>query len=103
MISLLDDVRYALRALRKGPMVAGVAVLSLGIGIGANAAIFSLMDRLLFRSLPVQDPQRLVLLRSPGAWSGWIETSYGVEVSFSWSKYRALEARSGPVFEGMLA
>src|SRR3954470_2154900 len=103
MRTLLDDLRYAFRALRRNPILAAVAVLSLAIGIGANTAIFSLMDRMLFRSLPVRDPQALVLLRSPGGWSRAVETSYGDEVSFSLKKYRALAEQSGSVFEGILA
>jgi predicted permease len=101
--AILDDLHYAVRALRKNPVVAAVAVLSLGIGIGANTAIFGLMDRMLFRSLPVRDPQQLVLLRSAGGWSGTIETQYGDAVSFSFRKYQALAEQTGAVFQGMLA
>ena len=70
MRSLLDDLRYAFRALRKNPVLTSVAILSLGIGIGANAAIFSLMDRVLFRALDVRDPRGLLLLRSAGGGPG---------------------------------
>src|SRR4051812_24172763 len=100
---MVDDLRYALRALRKNPVLSSVALLSLAIGIGANTAIFSLMDRLLFRALPVRDPQALVLMRSPGGWSGSVDTMYGDEVSFSWPKYRALVEQTGTVFDGILA
>ncbi len=103
MPSVFDDLRYALRALRRNPVLASVAVLSLGIGIGANTAIFGVMDRVLFRTLSVREPGRLVMLRSPGGWSGSIETSYGGDVSFSWSKYRALAEQGGAVFESVLA
>src|SRR4051794_1801746 len=103
MRSLLADLRYAFRALRKNPVLTTVAVLSLGIGIGGNTAIFSLIDRVLLRSLTVRDPERLVLLQSAGGWSGAIETSYGDAVSFSWPKYRRLQEQSGSVFEGVLA
>ena len=57
---LAQDLRYAVRTLWKSRMLTGVAVLSLALGIGANAALFSLIDSLLLRSLPVRDPDRLV-------------------------------------------
>jgi predicted permease len=57
---LLADIRYAIRSLRRQPSFTVVAVGSLALGIGANAAIFSLMDRLLWRDLPVRDPESLV-------------------------------------------
>ena len=60
----MSHLRDAVRALRAAPLVTTVAVLSLALGIGANTAIFSLVDRLLLRALPVREPQRLVLLHS---------------------------------------
>ncbi|PYR44657.1 MAG: hypothetical protein DMF95_22695 [Acidobacteria bacterium] len=59
---LRQDVRFSLRSLRATPTVTAVAVLSLALGIGANAAIFSIINSLLLRMLPVKDPARLVLL-----------------------------------------
>src|SRR5438270_9338016 len=68
MTSLFQDLRYALRTLRKTRMLTSVIVLSLGVGIGANSAIFSVVDALLLRPLPYPQPGRLaaIWLHSPG-------------------------------------
>jgi len=63
---LARDLRYGLRALRRNPLFASVAVVTLALGIGANTAIFSLADAVLFRMLPVSNPRDLVLLRQRG-------------------------------------
>ena len=62
----MADLRFALRTFRKTPVITGVAVLSLALGIGANAAIYSMLDQILLRPLPVEDPDALVNLGAPG-------------------------------------
>ena len=67
---ILSDVRFALRNLRRSPLFVLVAVSSLALGIGANTAIFTLMDQLMLRLLPVRDPQQLVMISSTGPHEG---------------------------------
>ncbi|HEU5412048.1 MAG TPA: ABC transporter permease [Candidatus Acidoferrales bacterium] len=62
MNRLMQDVRYGMRMLAKSPGFAAVAILTLALGIGANTAIFSLIDAVMMRSIPVKDPQTLVVL-----------------------------------------
>jgi len=88
------DLRYTFRVLRKSPGFTAVAVLSLGLGIGANTAIFTLIDNLLLKSLPVKNPQELVILGDPGAPDG-----HG---RFSFPTYTELRDRN-QVLTGLLA
>ena len=67
---LRGDVSYALRLLRRSPAFTLVALLSLGLGIGANTAIFTLVDTVLVKTLPVEDPQRLFFVDNSGGKSG---------------------------------
>ena len=102
MINPVEDLRYAFRGLRKSPMFTIVALLSLGLGIGANTAIFSLMDQALLRSLPVKHPEQLVLFSASGPRRGQVNTSYGDIYTFSYPMYR--DFRDGNrVFSGLLA
>jgi predicted permease len=75
--TLLKDVRYALRWMRRSPGFSAVAILSLGLGVGVNTAMFSLVDSLLFRPLPVASPATLVdVFTSGGDLDQYATTSY---------------------------
>ena len=74
MLALLRDLRYSLRALAKNRGFVAVAVLTLGLGIGANTAVYSLTDQILLRALPVQRPSELVVLRMPGPKRGRVNS-----------------------------
>ena len=63
---LFRDLRFGLRVLRRSPVFTTVAILTLALGIGANAAIFHLIDTLSLRSLPIADPEALVDVRASG-------------------------------------
>jgi hypothetical protein len=67
MTTFLNDLQYALRRLRKTPGFNLVCVLTLALGIGANTAVFSVMNTVLLKSLPVADPDRVVYLNTSGA------------------------------------
>jgi predicted permease len=102
MGALLQDARYAFRMLAKSPGFTLVAILTLALGIGANAAIFSVTDQILLRLLPVQRPEELVVLRSPGPNPGRNWSDGDVGVAFSYPMYKDLRDHN-PVFSGLLA
>ena len=89
----MRDLRLAFRTLLKTPFVTAVAVLSLALGIGANAAIFSLMDQILFRQLPVAAPEELVNLSMPGPIQGndSCNQAGGCDIIFSYPMFRDIE------------
>ncbi len=103
METLLQNVSYAFRQLRKYPGFTAVAVLTLAVGIGANAAIFSLVDQVLLKQLPVSEPDRLVQLKFVGSDTGHTDSYAGAnELYFSYPMYRDLRDQN-TVFSGMLA
>src|SRR5258708_17124589 len=67
----MTDLRGAIRALRAAAVVTTVAIMSLALGIGANTAIFSILNSLLLRSLPVQNPQELAIVALDGVRDSW--------------------------------
>jgi len=96
-----NDLRYALRTLWRSPLFTTVAVLSLALGIGANTSIFSLLDQVLYRSLPVHDPRSLVVFHVDDHSSG-TSMSDNDQTVFSYPMYRDLRD-GGSVFSGVIA
>ena len=101
MHALWQDVRYGLRMLAKNPGFTAIAVLTLALGIGANTAIFSLLNQILLRQLPVKNPGELVLLRSPGPRTGHVWSDGDDSESFSYPIYKGLRDNNS-VFSGVL-
>ncbi len=87
----LKDARYAWRLLRSSPAFAGIIVLTLALGIGANTAIFSVMNAVVLRSLPVRDPQQVVFLRTTDLPKNTSQTG-NWDSSFSIGVYEQLRA-----------
>ncbi len=95
MTTAWADLRYAIRGLRRSPLFATVAILSLALGIGANSAIFTLMDQVLLRKLPVRDPEQLVMLYQQGPHMG---SNMGDRMH-SYPLYQDLQQRAEPFSE----
>ena len=102
MLNIFREFLYALRGFRKSPVLAAAALLSLALGIGANTAIFSLTDQVLLRSLLVKDPGQIVLFSAAGRKSGFVETNYDDQYSFSYPMYRDFRDRA-PALAGVVA
>ena len=97
---LVQDVNYGVRAMLRSPGITIVALLSLALGIGAITAIFSLMDALMLRSLPVKDPGRLILF-GDATWSG-ISDGFPINQLYSYPFYREMQKKN-QVFSEMTA
>jgi len=103
MPTWFHELRYALRQLRKSPVFTLVAASTLALGIGANTAIFSLLDQAVIRRLPVRHPEQLVRLRYTGESPGHTNTYGGDDQDFfSFPMYRDLRDRNR-VFSGLVA
>jgi len=98
------NLKLAMRVLLRSPLVTGIAILSLGLGIGANSAIFSIFNEMLLKPLPVADPDRLVNLANPGPKSGMTSCGDAGPCSsvFSMPMFRDLE-RQQTSFIGIAA
>jgi len=97
MTHLAHDLRFAARSFRRAPVFTAVAILSLALGIGANTAIFTLIDQLILRLLPIQDPSRIVLLAGMGRHYG----GNNGRNALSYLMYQDLRDRN-QVFSGMM-
>ena len=108
MNTLLQDVRYGFRMLLKQKGLTAVALLSLALGIGANTALFSVVDAMLLKMLPVKEPERLVLFKSVapkefsvGSYNGSSrrdeETGLVNRTSFAYQTYQRLREQQGPM------
>ena len=94
-----QDLRYAVRTLRRTPLVSCIALLSIALGVGANTAIFTLLDQVLLRLLPVPAPERIVRVYSEGYYYG---STNGNGRELSSPMFTALRDHQ-QVFDGMLA
>jgi predicted permease len=99
---LLQDIRYAFRTLRKSPGFAAVALLTVALGIGANTAIFTVIDSVLLKALPVDHPEQLVLLTNPDEQSRAIGFNDGVRDLLTYPEFQDIAQNNG-VFSGVLA
>ena len=108
MNTLLQDLRYGFRMLLKQKGVTAVALLSLALGIGANTALFSIVDAMLLKMLPVKEPERLVLFKSVaprefsvGSYNGSSntdpETGQRTMTSFAYQCYQRMREQQGPL------
>jgi predicted permease len=101
MSRFLQDLRYALRQLRKNPGVTAVAIVTLALGIGANTAIFTVVNALLLKMLPVNQPEQLVVVGDPGLPNSVSNGTPRTDI-FSYPLYKELRDHNS-VFSGLSA
>jgi len=94
--TLLQDIHFAFRQLKKAPSFGAAAVLTLALGIGANTAIFSLVNSLLLKPLPVPDPQQIATLAPR-------ENKGPLQQALSWNEYKEVRAQSARSFSDVFA
>src|SRR4030095_12583761 len=108
MQTLLNDMRYGIRMFLKQKAVTAIALLSLALGIGANTALFSIVDAMLLKMLPVKEPEQLVLFTSvaprdfsPGNYHGSTKvdpvTAESIRTSFPYETLQRLREQQGPL------
>jgi hypothetical protein len=101
MDGLRQDLHFALRALGRTPGFTAVVVATLALGIGANSAVFGLMDQVLLRPLPVTQPEQLVIFEAPGPFSGHTSSDSKID-PLSHPMFVGLRDRTS-AFSGLLA
>ena len=97
-----QDLKLALRVFWKTPAFALIVILTLALGSGANTAIFTLLDQVMLRSLPVERPDRLVVLSAPGPFNGWSEVDSDTIMPVSHPMFEGLRDKT-QAFSGVLA
>src|SRR5215472_6517137 len=94
MQTIWQDLRYGVRTLIKNPAFSAIAILTLALGIGANTAIFTVVGAVLLNSLPVKNPQQLVLLTDRGAGGMSVGNSSGDRDKLTYAEFQDLAARN---------
>ena len=102
MENLIQDIRFALRTFLKNPGFSFIAILTLALGIGANTAIFTILDSVLLRTPPVENPQRLVALTDPDAHGMSNGSESGDRTQLAYSEFEYLRDHND-VFSGIFA